>query len=821
MTLQKKVIIVIISTALVLLLITLVVSGLEVEKSYSRLEKTSVEENLQRIANAMDNKLAALDNLAADWAVWDDTYRFVEDKNEEYLRSNFTDSAFSYTDLNLIAIIDTSGNVVAAKSYDLVNEVETPVSLSIYYHLSDPAIAVHDNVESRLSFIISLPEGPLLLVSRPILTSEAEGPIRGAVIMGRYLDATMLASLAETTLLQVSAYPVNSDSIPNEILELVPSLVSNQVVLKPSANNMISGYTIMNDMRGRPYLIMKIDMPRTIRTQAREMLLVTHVGIIAIFAIFLLVNIWFLEKAVLSRLRKLGSAVIAIRNSGDISMRVPVDGKDELATLSSEINSTMAKLSESENALKESENKYSTLVESSNDGIIIIKDGLTVYANPRLLEMTGRTLSDNLGRPFLEYIHEDDRDRASDYYQKRLGGKLTPEKYEIGILNKNGNSIPVEINAKVIYIGDSQCDMVVLRDISERKEAERQLRYQKDMIDRILVNTPSAVFVVGPDQRISITNQALPDLLGMGTMVLVGMKLEELLPEETLLDAVNVVFKTEGATNEIEFVHRVNDTPITLIASIINIQKGDVLLILRDVTKERERQEKLYLTDRLASVGEMASGIAHELNNPLTGVMGLSQLLLEGQLPEDIKDDVNAISNEAQRAAAIVRNLLMFARKHAPVREQTQINTVIEDVLKLRAYEHKVNNIDVSYSLTPGLPEISADHFQIQQVFLNIILNAEQAMMESHGKGKLTIKTEPGKGTVKITLSDDGPGIRTENLKRIFDPFFTTKEVGKGTGLGLSISYGIITSHGGRIYAESEYGHGATFIIELPVTSCN
>ena len=819
MTLQKKVIYVIISTALVMLLLTLIVSGFTVQSSYSRLENESVKENLQRITNAMDNKLTALDHLVADWAVWDDTYYFVENRNEEYIESNFTDSSFTYTDLNLIAIVNMSGDVVIAKAYDLINAVEIPISPSLYTSLSDAKITYHNNLDSSLSCIVSLPEGPLLLSSRPILTSEAEGPIRGAMIMGRYLDSTMLANLAETTLLQVSAFPLNSNSIPIDVKDSIPLLEDIPVVIRPLSGDTIAGYTLMNDIHGIPYLILKVDMPRSIRAQAREMLLVTHVGIIAIFAVFLLTNVWFLEKAVLSRIRKLGSAVVAIRESGDITMRVPVNGKDELTTLSTEINSTMAKLSESEKALKESENKYSTLVESSNDGILVINDGLLTYANPRLLEMTGFTTKEAIGKPFFDFISEEDKTIGKEYYRSRLSGVLTPEKYEININHKNGKRIPVEINAKVIVVGGAKCDMAVVRDISERKESERQLRYQKDMIDRILANTPSAVFVVSPDQRISIANQALNDLLGIGTTTLEGRRLEELFPEETLGDAVTAIFRAERVKDEIEFVHKVNENPITLVASIINIHKGDVLIIIRDVTKERERQEKLYLTDRLASVGEMASGIAHELNNPLTGVIGLSQLLLEGQLPESIKEDVGDICNEAQRAAAIVRNLLMFARKHAPIREQTQINKVIEDVLKLRSYEHKVNNIDIDCSLASDLPEINADHFQMQQVFLNIILNAEQAMLESKGKGKLTIKTEPYDGVVKITLADDGPGICSENIKRIFDPFFTTKEVGKGTGLGLSISYGIINAHGGKIYAESEYGHGATFIIELPVTS--
>jgi len=230
-------------------------------------------------------------------------------------------------------------------------------------------------------------------------------------------------------------------------------------------------------------------------------------------------------------------------------------------------------------------------------------------------------------------------------------------------------------------------------------------------------------------------------------------------------------------------------------------------------------QERLYLTDRLASLGEMAAGIAHELNNPLTGVVALSQLLLEAGVPPEIKDDLDSIRSEGQRAASVVKNLLSFARSHTLSAQPLDINAVVSQVLSLRAYEHRVNNIEVVTHFAPNLPEIIADRFQMQQVFLNIVLNAEQAMIESKGRGNLTVTTELSGDIIRVAFADNGPGIPADIINRIFDPFFTTKEVGKGTGLGLSICYGIVTKQGGRIFAQSQPGQGATFIIELPRTA--
>jgi signal transduction histidine kinase len=227
------------------------------------------------------------------------------------------------------------------------------------------------------------------------------------------------------------------------------------------------------------------------------------------------------------------------------------------------------------------------------------------------------------------------------------------------------------------------------------------------------------------------------------------------------------------------------------------------------------------MTDRLASIGELAAGAAHELNNPLTSIIGFSQLLMEREVPDDIRENLKLINTEAQRAASVTRNLLTFARKHAPAKEPNQINNIIEGVLRLRAHEHKTNSIEVERQFDPDLPEVMVDYFQMQQVFLNIIINAEYFMIQAHNRGMLTITTKRQNGSVGISFTDDGPGIPQENLRRIFDPFFTTKEAGKGTGLGLSICHGIVTEHGGHICAASQPGKGATICIELPINGSN
>jgi len=242
--------------------------------------------------------------------------------------------------------------------------------------------------------------------------------------------------------------------------------------------------------------------------------------------------------------------------------------------------------------------------------------------------------------------------------------------------------------------------------------------------------------------------------------------------------------------------------------------------VAKDVSNEKLLQQQLIQSEKLSAIGELISGIAHELNNPLTGVMGYSQLLqLRKDLDERAKDSLLKINNLALRCQKIVQNLLSFARKQKPERILSDVNEIIERTIELRNYELQVNNIEIERDLDRHLPKTIADAHQLQQVFLNLITNAEQAMLEAHGRGKLAIRsrTDDSAGRIIVEVADDGPGIPETQLSKIFDPFFTTKEVGKGTGLGLSLSYGIIKEHDGNIYVRSRAGEGASFFIELPV----
>ncbi len=251
--------------------------------------------------------------------------------------------------------------------------------------------------------------------------------------------------------------------------------------------------------------------------------------------------------------------------------------------------------------------------------------------------------------------------------------------------------------------------------------------------------------------------------------------------------------------------------------------KNDELQGANDrVRREEEEQKRLMLrliqAEKLSSLGEIISGVAHELNNPLTTIMGFSELLIEKECHADVaKKRLKMINESSHRCKQIIDNLLTFARSYKLEKRYCDINRVITDTLELKEYQLRVSNIDIEIDLEPALPRTMLDEHQFQQVFLNLINNAHHSMAEKGKGGRISISTGFDGDTIRAKVSDTGKGMSDDIAKKIFDPFFTTKEVGEGTGLGLSISYGIIKEHGGNIYATGKPGEGATFVIELPI----
>lgn len=260
------------------------------------------------------------------------------------------------------------------------------------------------------------------------------------------------------------------------------------------------------------------------------------------------------------------------------------------------------------------------------------------------------------------------------------------------------------------------------------------------------------------------------------------------------------------------------DDRVKFLMAIIN-SLGTLLENMRLEEERTRTQARVQETARLASVGELAAGVAHEINNPLTTVLGYAELMLGAEPTGEYQRNLQVIYDEALRASKIVRNLLFFARRSGPEKQYLDLNSVITRAIELKSSDFRNHSIAVDVLSEPDIPKTMADGHQLTQVFLNILTNAEQAVFKAKECGEITIRTASTVSTISISISDDGPGIPPANMKRLFEPFFTTKDVGQGTGLGLSICHGIIKQHEGELWAESHDGEGTTFHIELPVVA--
>jgi two-component system NtrC family sensor kinase len=364
----------------------------------------------------------------------------------------------------------------------------------------------------------------------------------------------------------------------------------------------------------------------------------------------------------------------------------------------------------------------------------------------------------------------------------------------------------------------------VMKDITDRRLAERRYRRERDFNKNILNNTQSMILVLDTAGLVSYANRRCfeagyreQDLLGRALVELVPPARRPLLAEaleRTLqgaaLDNLEVpLFRGSGTAGQ-----------FSISLSPMRDEQGEinsVVVVMTDITDAASLQAKLMHTEKMAALGQLVSGVAHEVNNPLAAIVGFTDLLLENPgVPDDAKEELQVILQEAQRTRVIVQNLLSFARQMPAQREPAQINSILRQTMKLRAYDLENHGVELTEKYAVELPVVIGDPHQLQQVFLNILNNAYDAVQETRRTGKIEVQTLHRSDKIEIIFRDNGPGI--SQIDRIFDPFFTTKEVGKGTGLGLSICYGIIQAHRGEIIAKNNPdGDGSTIIVRLPI----
>jgi len=479
-------------------------------------------------------------------------------------------------------------------------------------------------------------------------------------------------------------------------------------------------------------------------------------------------------------------------------------------------------------ASRRNEARFTELFETLQEGIYIVTpDDQILDVNPALVRILGYDSKTELLARKVSEVFPDESLRA--VIRHEVDRQPVLEGREITLLRKDGVAITCLNTAAAVR--DSSGKIVryqgALMDISSRREMERRLHKQQEFARRLVDSFPDLILVLDTKSHYTFISPRCRDVLGYELddtrdMQFGGRTHPEDLPGLKTLYRNIIRGKQSYSSMEVRVRHKQGDWRRILFNFSPLFDESNkiegVVLSGRDVTDLKRLEEQLIQAEKLAAMGQMLAGVAHELNNPLTAILGVTELVREREgLDDSMKRQLDLTHRQARRAARIVQNLLEFSRPASPQKKPIDLNSIIERTLQLHEHSLRRNQVAVDFSPRTDLPAVVGDANQLIQVLLNLISNAEQAIREVRESGRIQIRLASSSGSVIVTVQDDGVGIPADALPKLFDPFFTTKRPGGGTGLGLSICLSIVREHGGTIQAESLPGGGSAFKIYLPV----
>ena len=685
-----------------------VVSWFVLMRGFNNIEEDYASQNLGRASSALYNELEILDRTTSEYASWDQTYAYLRGKNPSYIKTEFPTSTFVQLRVNFVIILNNSGQQLFYKGFDLVSSEQARLPGGLEAHLpSGSLLTSHKDESGRAAGILLLPSGPVLIDSRPVLTSNSKGPIAGTIIMARLLDGQEIKRLSDMVYMPIDIEPLDNAQLPPDV-RLTASAISKQhrIVTRTFDQESLAAYTTLNDIYGKPALILRILMPRKIYQQGRASLLQFLLLLLAAALVFGAVTLHLLQRAVVSRIANLTENITGIGASGDLSARLAVSGQDEIAYLGDAINAMLEDLERTQLDRHEGRTRLSMMMDKmpavlwTTDTELRFTSGMGAG-----LETLGLRAHEMEGKSLFEYFHTDD-------------------------------------------------------------------------------------------------------------------------PEFIAIAAHRKALAGQSVTYEIEWQKHVFDSHVQPLKGSDGQLLG-VIGVALDITDRKHLADQLRVSQKMQAVGELAGGVAHDFNNLLMIVKGHAEMLLDRIDSSSARHNLEQIQGATERAATLTRQLLAFSRKQVLQPKVLDLNNVVAGMIKM--FSRVIGeNIDLAFLPGSKLAPVKADPGQMEQVLLNLVVNARDAMPDG---GRLTIETcnveldsvsasqhsvmEAG-SYVMLIVTDTGCGMDAGTQARIFEPFFTTKGQGKGTGLGLATVYGVVKQSGGFIWVYSEVDHGSTFKIYLP-----
>jgi len=471
----------------------------------------------------------------------------------------------------------------------------------------------------------------------------------------------------------------------------------------------------------------------------------------------------------------------------------------------------------------EKELRFTELFETLQEGAYFsTPEGRLLDANPALVSILGYATKEELLALEPSKLNVDSA--APPVLGRAPDDRGGVRSREVTLRKRDGSAVTFLESSRAVWddAGKLLRYQGTLVDVTERRKLERQVLQQEEFRRRLLESFPDLILVVDLRERYTFVSSRVKDLLGYQSEDLLGKKISETEDHSPELAALyHEVASGQQSFGSAEYSARHRDGSWrTMRASAspffdADSKLGGVIISVRDITTERKLEQQVVQSERLAAMGAMIGGVAHELNNPLTSILGVSELLQDSQTTDAARKQIGILQQQARRAAEIVHNLTYFSTPPTPGKSRVNLGEIVERTLNLHAYSLRKNSITVDFIREPGLPYADGDPHQLMQVFLNLILNAEQAIREVRDRGTLRIRLSNSGESVSASFQDDGPGIPADVIASIFDPFYTTKRPGRGTGLGLSICKSVMKEHNGSIEAANVPGGGAVFTVTL------
>jgi PAS domain S-box-containing protein len=840
-TLRRRILIIIGATLVALIVGFYGVSSLILLRDFASLEKGDVTRDVKWVEGDLMRQSLNLNDKLSYWAVWDETYQFVEDRNQNFSHSHLDDTDFIELQVNFIVFVNSKGQVVWSKGFDPDSRKTSPVPPSFLRLLnSGSPLLRHASVDSVHAGTVLLAEGPALVVSRPIVTSHQTGPIRGSVIFGRFLDTKTFRRIADMAHVVLTVYPIDDPQLPADFRQARTELHGKGVVrVQIPENDFISGYAIWNDVFGKPSLLLRVDMPREIFMQGHKTIQYLVTWLLMIGLCFGLAMVVLMERLVLARLSRLIADVNRIRASGDVGARVTVGGSDELAGLADALNKMLGALQQSQGELQESQRQLSSLM-SNLPGMVYRchhdEECNIEFASEGSGELTGYQPEEFQGNKKISHtqlIHPEDRERVRREVSEAVSINR-PFQVQYRMITARGETKRVweEGRGVISPNGTVEFREGFISDVTQQKLAADRLRLQGAALE----SAANAIVLADCDGVVEWVNPAYSKLTGYSFSEAYGEEWSLLKSKNLDQSTSEEIWKTilAGEVWQGELVNRRKDGTLyteRMTITPVEDDRGEIahfIAIKEDITEQKNLQEQILQAQKVEAVGRLAGGVAHDFNNILTAIGGYAELMMRRLSSTDpLYRHADQVCKATERASGLTRQLLAFSRKQTLLPRVLDLSNAVAEIEKML---RRLIGEDIELHTIRGaaIGHVKADPAQIEQVILNLALNARDAMPKG---GKLIIEVAnatlgedytrlhvgvlPGE-YVLLTVADTGIGMKEEVKEHIFEPFFTTKPQGEGTGLGLATCYGIVKQSGGHIDVRSEFGRGTTFEIYLP-----